>query len=264
MHDSLLLDFQTLLISMALAAPRTLVCLAILPGFGTKTVHGMMRNAISFAISLPALVPTFAAVQHTPPGFLLSGMLAFKEAAIGLLLGVMLSIPIWVAQSIGSILDAQRSPIQVPANNASLDQDASAVGGMLLQAVMVVMMQAGLFSAMVRIIIESYGVWPAVSLLPPFEPGRMELVIQRFGEFFWHIAVYGGPVIIPLLMIDFAFAIIGIFASNLQVSFASSPVKSLAGLFILLVYWPIFSHYVAGDFSRMLDFIPQFLQYDKY
>ncbi len=263
MQASLILDFQSFLISMALVAPRALVCLAILPGFGAKTLQGLMRNAVGFAIALPAIVPTFAAVQQTPPGFLLAGMLAGKEAAIGILLGVMLSIPIWVAQSIGSILDAQRSPIQLQANNASVDQDASAVGAMLLQAVMVVMIQAGLFVSLVRIIIESYGIWPAFSLLPPFEPGHMDLMLKRFGEFFWHIAVYGGPVIIPLLMVDFAFAIIGIFASNLQVSFASSPIKSLAGLFILLIYWPIFSHYVAGDYARILDFIPVFLQYDK-
>jgi type III secretion protein T len=263
MQASLILDFQSFLISMALVAPRALVCLAILPGFGAKTLQGLMRNAVGFAIALPAIVPTFASVQQTPPGFLLAGMLAGKEAAIGILLGVMLSIPIWVAQSIGSILDAQRSPIQLQANNASVDQDASAVGAMLLQAVMVVMIQAGLFVSLVRIIIESYGIWPAFSLLPPFEPGHMDLMLKRFGEFFWHIAVYGGPVIIPLLMVDFAFAIIGIFASNLQVSFASSPIKSLAGLFILLIYWPIFSHYVAGDYARILDFIPIFLQYDK-
>ncbi|MET3133326.1 type III secretion protein T [Oxalobacteraceae bacterium GrIS 1.11] len=260
MPASLLLDIQTLLISLALIAPRTAVCLAILPGFGAKTLQGLMRGAVAFAIALPALLPTFNWVKETPPGFILAGLLGCKEAAIGLLLGVLLSIPVWVAQSIGSILDAQRSPIQLQSNNASLDQDASALGAMLLQALMVVMIQSGLFAAMVRIIMESYGIWPAFSLTPPFEPGHMELVIKRFGEFFWHIAVYGGPVIIPLIMIDVGFAIIGIFASNLQVSFASSPIKSLVGLLIVLIYWPIFSHYVAGDFAHMLDFIPLFLQ----
>jgi type III secretion protein T len=256
---SLLLDLQTCLIAMAMLAPRATVCLTMLPGFSGRTLPGMLRHAVALAITVPALPGAFAAVAQTPPGFILAGLLACKEAAIGLLLGVLLSIPVWVAQSIGSILDAQRSPIQLQSNNASLDQDASALGAMLLQAVLVVMMQAGLFSAMVRILIDSYALWPAMSLAPPFEPGHLDLLLRRFGEFIWHIAVYGGPVIIPLVMIDFGFAIIGMFASNLQVSFASSPIKSLAGMFILLIYWPIFSHYVAGDFAHMLDFIPQFL-----
>lgn len=263
MDPSLLIDAQTFLISMSLAVPRAAICLAILPGFSTKTLQGIMRNAAAFALAMPALWPTFFAVQGSPPDLLLAGMLAMKEAAIGLMLGVLMAIPIWVAQSIGSILDTQRSPIQLASNNNSFDQDATATGAMLLQAVIITMIQAGLFVALARIIIESYGVWPVYNLMPPFESGHLEVLIQRFGEFFWHIAVYGGPVIIPLIMIDFCFAIIGMFASNLQVSFVSSPIKSLAGLFILLIYWPIFSHYVTGDFAHMLDFIAQFQQIGK-
>ncbi len=260
MQASLAVDMQTFLVALALTIPRTAVCLAILPGFSGRTLQGQMRNAVAVAIALPAVAPAFLSLQQSTPGMLVAAALALKEAGIGLMLGVLLSIPLWVAQSIGSILDTQRSPIQIQSN---LDQDASALGSMLLQAVVLVMVEAGLFVALVRVLMDSYGLWPALSLTPPFEPGHMDLLIRRFGEFFWHIAVYGGPVIIPLLMIDFGLAVIGIFAANLQVSFLSAPLKSLVGLFILLVYWPIFSHYVAGDFAHMLDFIPQMLDYGR-
>ncbi|NHZ41586.1 type III secretion system export apparatus subunit SctT [Massilia aquatica] len=260
MQASLAVDMQTFLVALALTIPRTAVCLAILPGFSGRTLQGQMRNAVAVAIALPAVAPAFLSLQQSTPGLLVAAALALKEAGIGLMLGVLLSIPLWVAQSIGSILDTQRSPIQIQSN---LDQDASALGSMLLQAVVLVMVEAGLFVALVRVLMDSYGLWPALSLTPPFEPGHLDLLIKRFGEFFWHIAVYGGPVIIPLLMIDFGLAVIGIFAANLQVSFLSAPLKSLVGLFILLVYWPIFSHYVAGDFAHMLDFIPQMLDYGR-
>lgn len=258
--SSLLVDAQVLLLTIALTTPRALACLLILPGFGTRTLTGMARNAVAMAVALPAALPTFYAVQQTPPDFFLGIALVIKETAIGGLLGVMLALPIWTAQSIGSILDTQRLPLQIQANNASLDPDASAIGAMLLQAVVMIMIQAGLYVAMVRVIVESYGVWPAFSLMPPFETGQLEVVIKYFSNFFWNIIVYGGPVIIPLLLIDFGFAILGVFTPSLQVSFASSPIKSLVGLFVLLVYWPTFSHYVAGDFSHILDFIPDFFQ----
>lgn len=260
MPGSLLVDLQTLLMSIALVTPRALVCLIILPGFSLRTLQGMVRNGVAIAIALPAVLPTFLYLQHTPPDFFMSVMLVFKEAGIGCMLGVLLSIPVWAAQSIGSILDTQRSPIQIQSNNASVDQDASATGALLLQAVVLVMIQAGLFVALARIVIESYGTWPAFSLMPPFEQGHFEVLVKRFGELFWHIVVYGGPVLIPLLLIDFGFAVLGVFASNLQISFASSPIKSLVGLFILLVYWPTFSHHVASDFSRMLDLAATLLQ----
>lgn len=255
MPASLLLDIQVLLMTMALVTPRVLVCLVILPGFGLNVLTGMARNAAAMAIALPAALPTFYYVQSGAPDYLTIGVLVFKEALIGLMFGVMLSIPLWVVQSIGSIFDSQRSPIQIQANNASVDRDASAIGAMLLQAVVLVMVQAGMFAAMARILLESFAFWPAYTLAPPFEAGHFDILIKRFGDLLWFIIVYGAPVIIPLLLIEFGFAIIGVFASNLQVSFASAPVKSLVGLLILLLYWSTFSHYVAGDFARLLDLL---------
>jgi len=260
MPSSLLLDLENFMIAMALITPRTFVCLAILPGFGTRTLVSLVRNSIGFAIALPAVLPTYIYVQSNSPDFFLGCILAFKESAIGLMLGVLMSIPIWVAQSVGSILDTQRSPIQIQSNSASLDQDASAVGAMLLQALVLVMIQTGLFTAFIVTILESYRLWPAFNVTPPFELGHLDVLLKRFGDFFWYIVVYGGPVIIPLLLVDFTFAVIGVFASNLQVSFASAPIKSLVGLFVLLVYWPTLSRHIGNDFSDLLQLIPSFFQ----
>jgi len=253
MHPSLLLDIQNALVALALATPRVLVCLVILPGFGLNVLTGMAKNMAAMAIALPAALPTYYAVQRFGPDMLTCGMLIFKEAGIGLLLGVLTTMPLWAVQSVGSILDSQRSPIQIQTNNAGIDRDASIIGGVMVQAVVLVMVQAGLFAALARILVESYGAWPAWSLAPPYEPGHMDVLVKRFGELFWHIVVYGAPVIIPLILVELAFALVGVFAPNLQVSFASSPIKSLLGVVILLLYWPTLSHHVAGDFSHLLD-----------
>ena len=255
MPASLLLDLQAVLVTMALVTPRVLVCLVILPGFGLNVLTGLAKNTAAMAIALPAALPTFLFVQRTAPDMLTTGVMVFKEAMIGLMFGVLMAIPLWVVQSIGSIFDSQRSPIQIQANNATVDRDASAVGALLLQAVVLVMVQAGMFAGMARILIESYAVWPAFTLAPPFEPGHFDVLVKRFGELLWYIVVYGAPVLIPLVLIEFGFAIVGVFASNLQVSFASAPVKSLVGLLIMLLYWSTFSHYVAGDFAHLLDLL---------
>lgn len=260
MQSSFLLDLQHASMSMALVAPRAIVCLMILPGFSLNVLQGAARYLAAMALVLPAAVPTFLHLQETPPELLVIMMLAMKEAMVGLLMGVMLAVPFWVVQSVAAILDSQRAAVQVQANNSSVDKDASALGGMLLQATMIVMIQAGLFVALARILIESYGVWPAFQFTPPFEAGHMAVLVKRFGEFFWHVIVYGAPVIIPLLFVEFAFAMVGVFASNLQVSSASAPVKSLVGMFVLLVFWPTLSHYVTGDFARLLDIMAELLQ----
>lgn len=253
MPASLLIDLQTLMVTIALITPRTVICLVILPGFNFATLTGIARTAVAFAIAMPAALPTYAYVQATPPDYFMGGILIFKEAVIGVVLGTLLAIPMWVVQSIGAVFESQRSPIQIQANNSSMDKDASAVGAMMVQALVVTMVHTGLFVALARILIESYGAWPAFSLDAPFEPGHFDVILKRFGDLMWYVIVYGGPMMIPLIMVEFNFAMLGVFASNLQVSFASSPIKSLLGMFILLVYWSTLSHYVSGDFAHLLD-----------
>lgn len=260
MSPSLLIDVQLVLLAAGLTAPRAVVMLAIVPGFGANTFSPALRAAVAFALTLPAVVPTFHALREIHGGTVLMLMLGGKEALIGLVLGVLLAIPMWALQSVGSILDMQRSPIQIQSGNASIDRDASALGGMLVQAMMIVMIQAGLLAGLVRILLDSYVAWPVASLAPPFDPGHGALLLARFGELLWHIVVYGAPLILTLLLIDLGTAVVGAFAPNLQVSFVSSPIKSLTGLFVLLVYWPTLAHYVAGDFARTLDVVPALLQ----
>lgn len=259
MPTSFYFDLQAGLITMGLILPRVLVCLAILPGFGLNVLTGMTRNAAALAIALPAAVPTFFYVQSAPPDLVFGFMLAIKETFIGLMLGTFLSIPFWVVQSIGAVFDIQRMAVQMPMSNSAVDKEAGVVGGMLVQAIALVMVQAGLFVAMARILIESFGPWPAYTLMPPFEPGHFEIVVQRFGDLFWHIIVYGAPIIIPLLLIEFGFALIGVFAQNMQVTFASAPVKNLVGLLVILLYFPTLSHYVSGDFAKLLELVPSLL-----
>jgi type III secretion protein T len=247
---------------VALTTPRILVCLAIVPGFGLNVMTGLAKNAAAMAFALPACLPTFLYLKKTPPDFLTGSALMFKEAMVGLMLGVMMAIPFWVVQSVGAILERQRSPIQIPESSGSA-RDSSGIGLLLLQAVVLMMVQAGLLLALARILVESYAAWPAYTLTPPFELDHLKELIKRFGEMFWYIVVYGGPLLIPLLMVDFAFALISVFAGNLQLSSAASGIKSILGMLLALAYWPTLSHYVSGDFARLLDIAAELLQVRK-
>lgn len=252
----MLIELHHLLLAAALTMPRAAVLLAILPGFGAGTLGAMLRAAVAFALTLPALAPAFHFVEGAHAGALLMTVLGIKEALIGLVLGVLLALPMWALQSVGSIADLQRTPIQIQSGNLSIDRDASALGGLMLQALMVVMIQAGLLGRLAHVLLDSYAAWPVGSLGPPFGSVPQQVLLARFGELAWHIVVYGAPMILPLLLIDLGMAVIGAFAPNLQVSFAASPVKSLAGLFVLLVYWTTLAHYASGDFAAAIDLIP--------
>lgn len=255
----MLIDLHHLLLAVALTLPRTAVVLAILPGFGAGTLGATLRAAVAFGLSLPATVPAYHFVHDHHAGVMLLTVLGIKEALVGLVLGLVLAAPMWALQSVGSIVDMQRSPIQIQNGNASIDRDASALGGLMLQAMVVVMIQAGLLAALARVVLDSYAAWPVGSFGPPFGSVPREVLVGRFAELMWQIVVYGAPLILPLLLIDLAMAVIGAFAPALQVSFAASPLKSLAGMFVLLLYWSTLAHYAGGDFARAVDLIPSLM-----
>jgi type III secretion protein T len=250
-----LFDFKVALMALALITPRTFVCLAILPGFGTRTLVGMARNAMVIAIALPAVVPTYVAIVEAPPDLVAIVIITLKEGMVGVILGTMLAFPIWIIQSAGTIIDIQRTPIQNHNQNVSQDQDASTLGAFILQAAVIVMIEAGLYLALTKTLLDSYSYWPVVQLTSPIGSAQFDVILQRAGSFLGFVVIYTAPVIIPLLLVELAFAVMGIFAPTMQVSYAASPIKSLTALFVLLVYWSTLSHYISGDFSHQLDLI---------
>jgi type III secretion protein T len=258
--NALTIDIQLALVALALVTPRAYACLVILPGFGTRTLVGQARNAVAFALALPAALPTYLALQGNVRGGLLLFMaISLKEALVGLFIGVLLAIPIWVLQSVGSIFDMQRSPVQVPNGSASLDQDASATGALLLQAGVIVMIEAGLFLGLTRVLQESYGLWPVLSPLPEVLAVPAAEFVQRVGGFMAAVVVYTAPLMLPFLLVELAFAIVGTFAQGMQVSSLASPAKCVLGTAVLVMYWPTLAHFVAGDFSRQLDLVAAML-----
>lgn len=251
----MLFEINTALMALALITPRVFVCLSVLPGFGTRTLTGMSKTAVCIAIALPAVVPTYLALDAAPPPVALAGVWAFKEAAIGLVLGMLLAIPIWVLQCVGSLYDLQRTPVQVANTNPSQDQDASATGALLLQAGVLVMIEAGLFLNFIRVLLDSYAAWPVASLAPSVLDVPMNEIVLRFGAFMTWVVLYTAPLIVPLLLVEMAFAMVGQAAPQMQVSTLASPIKCLVGMIVLLLYWPSLSQHVSGDFARQLDLV---------
>lgn len=259
MASSPILALNLALLALALVTPRAFVCLAILPGFGTRTLVGVARNAVAMALVLPAALPTYLALQQARFDLLGFAAIALKEATIGVFLGVLLSMPIWALQSVGSFFDLQRTPVQVQNVSASMDQDASATGALLVQAGMLVMIEAGLYLGLTTVLLDSYGLWPVLSPLPTALQVPAAELVARVGGFIGSIVVYTAPLLLPLILVELGFAVLGTFAQGLQVSALASPVKCVLGTAVLVWYWPTLAHHVAGDFSHQLDLVAALL-----
>jgi len=65
--------------------------------------------------------------------------------------------------------------------------------------------------------------------------------------------LYAAPFIAVLLFLEFGFAVLGLYSPQLQVSTLATPVKSLVGLGILLLYFPLLQDLIVERMAQLAD-----------
>jgi len=253
--DLLAFIFQGM-IAVALGIARILPCLLLCPIFSFSTLRGMIRNAIAVSLALfiaPVIKPEIASILLSP--WTIVG-LAMKEVILGLLLGYLLAMPFWLFESVGALFDSQRGALNAGQLNPALGPDATPLGDILLRWSMVFLVITFGLSLVTQVIWDSYRLWPVNHLLPGLtEDGFKQLLVQ-VSDFFNDTVLYAGPLVLILLLIEFAVGIISIYSPQLQANVLSIPLKCLVGVWFFILYLPILEHLAAGKFSGLHDLIP--------
>lgn len=97
--------------SLLVAMARIYPCAFLVAAFCFQHIRGMLRHTIVMVMALlpaPAIHVMLADQEYSA---LMLGGLVFKELALGLLLGVLLSMPFWLFESVGALLDNQRGAL---------------------------------------------------------------------------------------------------------------------------------------------------------
>ncbi len=203
-----------------------------------------------------ALLPApgiHAALEGQDYSALLLGALVLKEVALGLLLGVLLSMPFWMFESVGALLDNQRGALAGGQLNPSLGPDATPIGHLFKQlAIFLLMISLGL-GALTQVIWDSYLIWPATVWFPLPAANGYGLFISLLADTFTHMMLYAAPFIAVLLLLEFGIALLGVYSQQLQVSTLAPPVKSLAGLGVLLLYFALLQDLIVGRMGLLGD-----------
>ena len=247
------IPFLEYLPSLAIAMARLYPCCFLIPAFCFEHVRGMPRHVIVFALALmpaPGIHHALAGMDYSL--LALSGLL-LKEAVLGVLLGILLAMPFWLFESVGALLDNQRGALIGGQLNPSLGPDATPVGHLFKQlSIFLLMVTLGLGS-LTQVIWDSYLIWPPTVWFPlPAENG-MSLFIDLLGDTFTHMLLYAAPFIAVLLLLEFGIALLGVYSQQLQVSTLAPPVKSLAGIGILLLYFALLQDLIVGRMGSLGD-----------
>ena len=179
--------------------------------------------------------------------------LLLKEAALGILLGVLLAMPFWMFESVGALLDNQRGALAGGQLNPSLGPDATPIGHLFKQLVIYLLIVMLGLSVLTQVIWDSYLIWPATAWLPLPATNGFSVFLGVLGDTFTHMMLYAAPFIAVLLFLEFGFAVLGLYSPQLQVSTLATPVKSLAGLGILLLYFPLLQDLIVTRMAQLAD-----------
>ena len=224
-----------LMLATALSVPRVLVFMFIVTLFPSVTYPRMLRVAIAIGLSAPVAYGVFhtLAVQPQHAGV---AALVLKECVLGLLLATPVAAPFWVLQSVGALIDNQRGANASAQLTPFSQADSSVIGSALQQTLTVVLASTGVLVGLYQVLLQSFETWPVLDLAPDLARFGFDIAVQGFDDWVTKAVLYASPVIAVILLVDFAFALITLFAPQLQAYFASMPIKSLCAIAVLAVY----------------------------
>ncbi|RWR00988.1 type III secretion system protein [[Pantoea] beijingensis] len=243
------------ILALGFAIARIFPCLLIVPAFSFFTLKGMVRSAIIVSLSLflvPALQPVLSVLSKDP--YVLLGI-AMKEIVIGMFLGILLSVPFWIFESVGALFDNQRGAMSGGQLNPALGPDVTIIGHMLQQwFIMLLMLGFGL-TVMTQVIWDSYRLWPLESWLPTFSAKGFSYFLDLLADMFTKSVLFAAPLVLVLMLIDFCIGVLSVYSQQLQASTLSVPLKSIVGILFFLMYLPTLEYLANHQLASFHDLI---------
>lgn len=253
-----LFDFaRTPFACLLLAYGRWFTFLSVFAPFNWAKINtGPVRSGIAFILAIPTaeyLLATQADVITSLPTGQLALLLA-KEALLGFMLGVLASLPIWVADICGGVLAGIRQ------DGGSDDKFGSSTFGdtFVMIAIGILIFNGGLL-IIFQTVYASYEVWPVFEPVPLFSQQAATVFLSILDLVFGMALIIASPFIASWLLIDIWLGIMQRSANSVTVDHLNDLIKTMltmALLFFLLQ--PIIANLV--DVTQSLtDFIGIFV-----
>jgi type III secretion protein T len=251
MDSEIIANLSRALICLALAVPRVHLALMFVPMMALKETQGLIRSGIVLAVALPIAVSNFYSLEVTTIGTIGTMFMMLKEAAIGIVLGYLLSLPFNLFISVGAIIDNQRGATSGQAVDPTLG-NTSLLGSFMQKAFVIVLIEAGSFGLIFGLVMDTYVLWPSWQFYPEPLLSGQALIIDYFSVMTQKIMLYVLPILVVMLLIDLAFAVLGLFSPQLQVYFLSMPAKSLVALLCLAMYATTLFYYGQLEIEKIV------------
>ena len=246
-------QWQQILMTVALLMSRMAVAFSVIPIFLGNSIPAFIRIAFVAGLST-ALLPM--ALQDAGAGSLpLTSLLVYvgKEAAIGLVLGLVASVGFWALYVAGTIIEYQTGLSFATTIDPTTGQEDSLVGTLFMRMFTALFLIAGGMLSLIGMLFDSYRIWPLSSLHPLASNFTVVQLLMTSVLSLIVIAVkVAAPFVIIMLLLEVAVGYLSRFAPQLNVFFVTLPLKVLALTILLLAYGAIVA--ANGDWLPMMRF----------
>ncbi len=252
--------FSLFLLSLFRIAP----IVAITPFLGSKVPAGIkMGLTIAIAIIfLPHIAITSKTLLTFSPTFI---CLALKELLIGFVLGIFSSVPFFMAQSSGSLIDFARGASSLQVNDPFMQSQASDIGILYNFIMIVIFYEINGPIYFFEAVMNTYSIIPADGWINPsffafnhpFWSTVWELVTKVLA-----VAIQlAAPSLLAILMTELFLGIANRLAPQVQIAFLGMSLKSLIGLAMLAIAWFFIIKQLGVQLNLWLKEIPRVMNF---
>jgi flagellar biosynthesis protein FliR len=241
---------------MAFGGPRALIgaivflrvgaAMALLPGFGERTIPSRVRLALAIAFTL--IVAPGAATGPLPESFDLGfGLrLLATETLAGLLIGIVLRLMILALEIAGTIAAQSTSLAQLFPGAA---EPQPVVSHILVWAGLALAMMAGLHVRVCEVFLTSYSILPLGSV--PDAAVMKTWALDHISSAFSLAVQIAAPFVAISFLYNVALGLINRAVPQLMVSFIGAPAIALGSMLLLILALPTGLAIWSGAFSAL-------------
>lgn len=238
---------------------RFLPIIALSPFFGARVLPHPVKITLAismFVIFLPQLLTvTKSQLGFNPYALLLIG----KELFVGMILGLMISMPFAVAQNVGIIIDHQRGGASLMVNDPTVQNQSSPLGTLFNMVLIFLFFVINGPFIFLNAIITSYDIIPPDQFINANFFAKTssfwEMLIKLFNKVMILTMQLASPALLAILMTDVFLGIANRLAPQVQITFLGMPLKSLLALTVICFGWRLFSEEMVRQAYMWLDVI---------
>lgn len=242
---------QIYLIATAFAVARMSGMILIMPVFQRLNLSGILKGSVSLVFALPMVPFVLGAITQEPMTIPQIVGLVLKEFAVGMVIGFVLGVPIWAAEIAGDVLDLQRGSSFAGIVDPGSGAESSVLSTLLGLAIVAVFFVLGGLPLILKAVYGSYVYWPMNTYLPIFSDEAAKLLLSMMDDLMRMGLLLVAPLVIALLITDFALALVARTAQHLHIFDLSLSVKNLVLAVLFVMYATFLYSYMKDDMRWM-------------